>query len=167
MKTPKMGIRLGSLTVEGEKTRVDTHAGASGVALDSTTPRVANSYICSSQTLGNKATRVRISARWALSADLRCLRLDPGDTLHRIMGALLGLLEVCFIRAMEWEVAVEGESNDGFRRGRQRRQGDDLGNFVETRSTPATVPPGEAYKASLARRCGPTVPLGAEAEEAV
>ena len=72
---------------------------------------------------------MRISARWALSADLRCLRLDPGDTLRRTMGALLGLLEVCFVRAMEWVAAVEGESNDGARQGRQRGQGGDLGDL--------------------------------------
>ena len=72
MKTPKMGIRLASLTVEGGKMRVATRAGASGVASDSTTPRVAANCICSSpsQTLGNKATHVRILARWALSSDL-------------------------------------------------------------------------------------------------
>ena len=41
------------------------------------------------------------------------------------------------------------------------------GILRKTRSTTATVPSRKAYKASLARRCGPTVPLGAEAEEAV
>ena len=62
---------------------------------------------------------------------------------------------------------MEGESNGCARRGRRRRRGSDLGNFAETRSTTATVPPGEAYKASLVRHCGPTVPLGMEAKEAV
>ena len=41
------------------------------------------------------------------------------------------------------------------------------GRSVETRSETATVLPRVAYKASLVRRCGPAVPLGAEAEEAV
>ena len=108
---------MGSLTAEGGKMRVATRAGASCVASDSVTPRVAASCICSSpsQMLGNKATCVCISARWALSTDLRCLRLDPGDTLRRMTGALPGLLAVCFVRAMEKKVAVEGESHDGAR----------------------------------------------------
>ena len=52
---------------------------------------------------------MRSSARWALSSDLCCLRLDPGDMLRRMTGPLPGFLEVCFIRAME-EAAVESES---------------------------------------------------------
>ena len=122
---------MGSLTAEGGKTRVATRVGASGVASDSITPKVAASCIYSSpsQMLGNKATCVRISARWALSADLRCLRLDPSNTLHRTMGALLGLLEVCFVRAMERVAALEGESSCSARRGRRRRQYGDLGNL--------------------------------------
>ena len=57
IKTPMMGMRLASLEAEGGKTRVATRAGASGVALDPTAPRVAASRICSSltQMLGNRA----------------------------------------------------------------------------------------------------------------
>ena len=92
-----------------------TRAGASGMASDSATPRVTARCICSSplQMLGNKATCVCISAHQALSSDLRCLRLDPGDILRRMTGPFPGLLAVCFVRAMEKKVTVEGESHNG------------------------------------------------------
>ena len=52
---------------------------------------------------------------------------------------------------------------------RNKEEGDSAlwGRSVGTRSVTATVLPLVAYKASLVRRCGPAVPLGAEAEEAV
>ena len=53
--------------------------------------------------------------------------------------------------------------------GKEDEEGDAAiwGRPMEARSITATVLSRKAYMAGLARRCGPTVPLGAEAEEAV
>ena len=110
---------------------------------------------------------MRSSARCALRSDLRCLRLDPGDMLYRMMGPSPAFLEVCLVRAMEKKAAVESESCGGAAQGRRRRRCGGLGRSVEARSITATVRSRAAYKASLVRRCGPAIPLGAEAEEAV
>ena len=110
---------------------------------------------------------MRSSARCALSSDLRCLRLDPGDMLRRMAGPLPALLDVCFILAMGERAAMG--TNCAAAQSKEDEEGDAAiwGRSMEARSVTATVRPRVAYKAGLARRCGPAVPLGAEAEEAV
>ena len=113
--------------------RVATWDGASGMASDPITPRVAACCIRapSAKQLGNRATCLRSYARPALVSDLCRLRGDRGDTLLRTTGALPTLLVECFVRAMDLELGGGSWRGSGRRRsvGKTKRKGRRFGDF--------------------------------------